>query len=74
MKKIFFVLMALCFASSLAFANEEVKPADDKSVAVTTTVLVAPDKTNAATETATSDVVETGSAEKKETAAQDKAL
>ena len=74
MKKLLFVLMALCFVSSLAFANEEVKPADDKSAAATTTVLVAPDKTNAATETVTSDVVEAGSAEKKETTAQDKAL
>ena len=32
MKKVIFVILALCFASSLALAGEAAKPADEKAV------------------------------------------
>jgi uncharacterized protein YdbL (DUF1318 family) len=35
MKKVLFVILALCFVSSLALAQEAAKPADDKAVAET---------------------------------------
>ncbi|MCK9431261.1 MAG: hypothetical protein M0R17_14935 [Candidatus Omnitrophica bacterium] len=35
MKKVLFVILALCFVSSLALAQEAAKPADDKAVVET---------------------------------------
>ena len=46
MKKILFVMMALCFVSTLALAEEAVKPVDNSVVApVATTAVVAGDET-----------------------------
>ena len=35
MKKVLFVILSLCFVSSLALAQEAAKPADDKAMAET---------------------------------------
>jgi len=56
MKKILFVLMALCFVTTLALTEEAVKPVDnsiDNSIAVpvATTAVVAGDETVVTTDT-----------------------
>jgi hypothetical protein len=52
MKKILFVMMALCFVSTLALAEEAVKPVDNSVVApVATTAVVAGDEKVITTDT-----------------------
>lgn len=59
MKKMLFVLIALCFVSSLALAEDMAKPADDKAIkakpAATSTEVVASDETATTTEKAVTD-------------------
>ncbi|TAM40368.1 hypothetical protein EPN54_02700 [bacterium] len=61
MKKVLFVIMALCFVSTLALAADMVKPADDKAMkakpAATSTGVVMSDETTTTEKTVATSMV-----------------